>query len=98
MKICHVAPELLPVPPTRGGAIERWIRESIATAGFRVIDLGTDTAIDAALVPAGALADPVDRCLVATAREHQLPLVTRDRRILDYASRTRLVKVVDASV
>ena len=78
--------------------IERWIRESIATAGFRVIDLGTDTAIDAALVPAGALADPVDRCLVATAREHQLPLVTRDRRILDYASRTRLVKVVDASV
>ena len=27
MKICHVAPELLPVPPTRGGAIERWIRD-----------------------------------------------------------------------
>lgn len=28
MKICHVAPELLPVPPTRGGAIERWIRDA----------------------------------------------------------------------
>jgi spore coat protein SA len=26
--ICHVAPELLPVPPTRGGAIERWIRDA----------------------------------------------------------------------
>jgi glycosyltransferase involved in cell wall biosynthesis len=28
MTICHVAPELLPVPPTRGGAIERWIRDA----------------------------------------------------------------------
>ena len=28
MKICHVAPELLPVPPTKGGAIERWIRDA----------------------------------------------------------------------
>jgi spore coat protein SA len=28
MKICHVAPELLPVPPTRGGAVERWIRDA----------------------------------------------------------------------
>ena len=27
MKICHVAPELLPVPPVRGGAIERHIRD-----------------------------------------------------------------------
>lgn len=28
MRICHVAPELLPVPPSRGGAIERWIRDA----------------------------------------------------------------------
>jgi PIN domain nuclease of toxin-antitoxin system len=77
--------------------IERWIRESIAKAGFRVIDLGPDAAIDAALVPAGALADPIDRCLVATAREYELPLVTADRQILDYAKRTGLVRVIDAS-
>lgn len=28
MRICHIAPELLPVPPTKGGAIERWIRDA----------------------------------------------------------------------
>ncbi len=28
MKICHVAPELLPVPPIKGGAIERWVRDA----------------------------------------------------------------------
>jgi glycosyltransferase involved in cell wall biosynthesis len=28
VRICHVAPELLPVPPRKGGAIERWIRDA----------------------------------------------------------------------
>ena len=30
--------------------------------------------------------DPADRMLVATARECDVPLVTRDRRILDYGT------------
>jgi spore coat protein SA len=38
MKICHVAPELLPVPPTKGGAIERWIRD----AAGRLVRRGHD--------------------------------------------------------
>ena len=36
MRICHVAPELLPVPPTKGGAIERWIRD----AAVRLVERG----------------------------------------------------------
>jgi PIN domain nuclease of toxin-antitoxin system len=78
--------------------VERWIRDSIACAGFRVIELDGPMAIDAGLIPPAALADPIDRCLVATAREYQLPLVTCDRRILDYAARTGLVQVLDASL
>jgi PIN domain nuclease of toxin-antitoxin system len=77
--------------------VERWIRESIARGGLRVLDLDIDIAIDAGLIPATALADPIDRWLVATARDHQVPLVTRDRRILTFAQRTGLVKVLDAS-
>lgn len=88
----HVAGRLQFTQP-----VERWIRESIARAGFRVVDLDTAMAIDAGLVPSTALADPIDRCLVATAREYQMPLATCDRRIHDYASRTGLVKVIDAS-
>lgn len=78
--------------------VERWIRESIALAGFRVVDLDTAMAIDAGLVPSTALADPIDRFLVATAREYQMPLATCDRRILDYAKRSGLVQAIDASV
>ena len=77
--------------------VERWIRESIARAGLRVLDVDGDVAIDAGLIPAAALADPLDRLLVATAREYQVSLVTRDRRILDYAARTRAVRAIDAS-
>jgi spore coat protein SA len=39
VRICHVAPELLPVPPDRGGAIERWIRDAarrLAARGHEV--------------------------------------------------------------
>ena len=45
MRICHVAPELLPVPPTRGGAIERWIRDAavrLAARGHEVHVISRD--------------------------------------------------------
>ena len=76
---------------------ERWIRESIDRGGLRVIDIERDIAVDAGLIPAKALPDPIDRCLVATAREYDVPLMTADRKILDYARRTSLVRVIDAS-
>lgn len=39
MRICHVAPELLPVPPVKGGAIERWIRDAAAQFASRGHDV-----------------------------------------------------------
>jgi PIN domain nuclease of toxin-antitoxin system len=78
--------------------VERWIRESIDRGRLRVLDIDRDIAIDAGLIPAAALADPIDRCLVATARGHDLALVTADRAVLDYSRRTGLVKTIDASV
>ncbi len=49
MKICHVAPELLPVPPTKGGAIERWIRDAAtrhAARGHEVHVISRDNGDD----------------------------------------------------
>jgi PIN domain nuclease of toxin-antitoxin system len=76
---------------------ERWIRESIERGRLRVLDVSTGIATDAGAIPADSLADPIDRLLVATARERDVPLLTRDQAILEYATRTRLVRVVDAS-
>jgi PIN domain nuclease of toxin-antitoxin system len=78
--------------------VERWIVESIDRGGLRVLDIDRDIAVDAGLIPASALADPIDRCLVATARAHDIPLITCDRAVLEYGRRTKLVKTIDASV
>jgi PIN domain nuclease of toxin-antitoxin system len=76
---------------------EKWIRDSVAGSGLRVIGIDLDIAIDAGAIPAAALADPIDRMLVASARAYAVPLVTRDRQILDYANRSKLVRVSDAA-
>lgn len=76
---------------------DRWIAESIDHGALRVLDLGIGAADDAGAIPAEALSDPIDRLLVATARNEQIPLVTRDLKILEYASRTRAVVVVNAA-
>jgi len=76
---------------------ERWIRESIERGRLRVLDVSTGIATDAGVIPADSLADPIDRLLVATARDRDVPLLTRDQAILEYSTRTRLVRVVDAS-
>lgn len=74
---------------------DRWIRESLDRGALRVIDVTTAIASDAGAIPASQLADPLDRLLVATARDRDLPLVTCDRAVLDYAARTRMARVVD---
>jgi PIN domain nuclease of toxin-antitoxin system len=76
--------------------IERWIREALASPGAALSELTPTIAIDAGCIPRSALADPLDRLLVATARQLDATLLTADRRILDYASQTGVVRVQDA--
>jgi PIN domain nuclease of toxin-antitoxin system len=76
---------------------EEWVRESIETAGLKVLDVAGAIALEAGAIPVTALADPCDRLLAASARHRSLPLVTRDARILDYGLRSRRVRVLDAS-
>jgi PIN domain nuclease of toxin-antitoxin system len=74
---------------------ERWIRESLETPGVRTAELSSAIAIDAGSIPREALSDPVDRFLVATARQLDAIFLTSDARILDYARETGNVRVQD---
>ena len=76
---------------------DQWIRESLDLPGVRVATLTPAIAVDAGYVPRDALADPLDRLLVATARQLDAALLTGDTAILEYATKTRHVRVVDAS-
>jgi PIN domain nuclease of toxin-antitoxin system len=76
---------------------EQWIRESLDLAGVRLAELSPAIAVDAGTIPRTALADPLDRLLLATARQMDAVFLTSDTQILAYASAQRNVHVQDAS-
>jgi PIN domain nuclease of toxin-antitoxin system len=62
--------------------VRTWIRRALADERIETLPLEPDAAVDAALlVQKGFHRDPVDRILYATARAHDAPLVTKDKRI-----------------
>ena len=77
--------------------VEQWIREALEPAGVRVASLSPAVAFDAGQIAREALGDPLDRLLVATARQIDATLLTCDTRILDYAARTHAVRTHDGS-
>ena len=74
-----------------------WIDEALAGGGVRLAELTRAAAIDAGAIPRTALADPLDRLLVATARGLDATFVTGDHRILDYAPSAPPLRGHDAS-
>jgi PIN domain nuclease of toxin-antitoxin system len=76
--------------------LDHWLREALDAAGVRLAELTPAVAIDAGVIPRSALADPLDRLLVATARQLDAVFLTADARILAYAASTRNVRAQDA--
>lgn len=66
---------------------ERWLQSVLEFPGVRAVPLTLQAALSAAFLPEPFHRDPADRLLVAQAREMDVPIVTRDRRILDYSDR-----------
>lgn len=64
-----------------------WLENVLALPGVRPASLSLQAALHAAFLPEPFHRDPADRLLVAQAREMDVPIVTRDRRILDYGER-----------
>jgi PIN domain nuclease of toxin-antitoxin system len=60
-----------------------WIRRSLNEHGIHVADLSPEIAVESTLLK-GFHRDPADQIIVATSRVLGFPLVTSDRRILDY--------------
>ncbi len=70
---------LLPTPQV-------WLADLLARPGVRLALLQPEVALSASYLPGQLHADPADRLLIATARDLKVPLVTRDERILAYAT------------
>ena len=78
-----------------GRPVAQWFAEVLAAPGFHSADLTIDIGADAGALPGDSHRDPADRLLVATARALGCPLITVDRKILDYAAAGH-VRAIDA--
>lgn len=66
---------------------QRWYENLSATPGIAFSDLSPLVLLASTQLPAFDNRDPADRIIIATAREYGLRIVTRDRKILDYADK-----------
>ena len=76
---------------------ESWIRQSIEFGRMQVAEITAAIAIEAGSIPTSALADPMDRLLVATARAWDVPIVTRDAAIREYVTAQGGLRAIDVS-
>ena len=74
------------------GSLESWVEETLDSLLCSTIEISHEIAAASYSLPSGLHKDPADRILVATARLHDLTLVTADERILGYSG----VRSVDA--
>jgi PIN domain nuclease of toxin-antitoxin system len=71
-------------------SIDDFIAEATTDDGFTLQELTPRILIESTRPPGGVHRDPFDRILIATAREHDLTLLTRDKDILLYARQGHL--------
>ena len=60
--------------------------ELLGTPGVKLEALSPELLIESSFLPGSIHSDPADRILIATARHHDLAIVTRDRAILAYGA------------
>jgi PIN domain nuclease of toxin-antitoxin system len=63
---------------------KKWFNMYVEQNGWQAADINLAIVQDAFSLPGPFHADPADRIIVATARNHQLFLATADQKILDY--------------
>jgi len=64
--------------------IRDWLDAALSRARLRLVELSPAISVESTALPGFTEGDPADQIIVATARILNLPVVTADRRILEY--------------
>jgi PIN domain nuclease of toxin-antitoxin system len=64
-----------------------WFGRLVGQEAIELAEMSPDILTDSSFLPQPIHNDPADRIIIATARAHDLTIVTRDTAILDYADR-----------
>jgi PIN domain nuclease of toxin-antitoxin system len=66
--------------------LDRWLGIALRPAFVQIIPIDGEIAREANELPGLFHGDPADRMIVATARKHNLSIITSDRLIRDYVN------------
>lgn len=69
---------LLPCP------VSEWIRQALSDPAIRLLELSPQISVESTQLPGVFHRDPADQIIVATARVHDVALLTADAKILNY--------------
>lgn len=69
-----------------GSSVEDWVQQGLADDGLQLRPLTPRILIESTRLAGYPHGDPGDRMLIATAREQDLTLITRDDKILAYGA------------
>ena len=64
--------------------VHDWINQALSYPGIQLIEFSPRIAVESTQLPGEFHRDPADQIIVATARVHDCPLLTMDKKILDY--------------
>ena len=65
-------------------SLSDWFNLALSYPGVRLVALTPDIATESTHLPGEFHRDPSDQIIVATARVHSCPLITSDRKLLEY--------------
>ncbi len=64
--------------------LDQWLDEATAQPGLHLAELTRPILVESCRLPEPFPGDPADQIIVATARQHEAALVTKDRAIRQY--------------
>jgi len=73
---------------------DEYVRRLFGAPSLLVANLTAEIAVASTLLPGTFHADPADRFLIATAAAYGAELMTRDKKIHDYAKKTRHIRCI----
>jgi PIN domain nuclease of toxin-antitoxin system len=65
--------------------VSAWLHRAFSAMGASLPELSVSILVESCTLPGMPPDDPADRIIIATARQHNLTIVTRDAAILRYA-------------
>lgn len=64
-----------------------WIKQSLNSLNMQLLPLSPEVSVESCHLPAEFHSDPADQIIIATARVHNLHLVSKDKKIIQYSKK-----------